>query len=69
MDDSRLTFTVKQTAELLGCSKSVIYELIRQDLIPHLHLGTRRIVVPKVALRRMLEASAELGTDTNYSGM
>ncbi|MFC1977063.1 helix-turn-helix domain-containing protein [Chloroflexota bacterium] len=56
MEEDRLTLTVKETAKQLGCSKGKMYELIRQELIPHLHLGARRIVVPKVALYRMLEA-------------
>ena len=49
----RLTITVAEAAIQLGISKGNCYEAIRQGSIPALRLG-RRIVIPKVALQRLL---------------
>lgn len=49
----RATLTVPETAELLGVSRDVVYEQIRQGAIPCLPLGRRKLV-PVPALKRML---------------
>ena len=49
MDDSRLVFTVVETAELLGISRTHAYELVARGELVHVRLG-RRIVVPRHAI-------------------
>lgn len=49
----RLTYTVTETAEVLGISRSLAYELVRTGQLPHLRLGGR-IVVPRVALQQLI---------------
>jgi len=53
--NERLTLTVQEAAELIGISRAHAYELVRQSTIPSLKLG-RRVVIPRRALERMLDA-------------
>jgi excisionase family DNA binding protein len=51
---SKLTYTVTETAKLLGISRSSAYECVRRGEIPSLTLG-RRVVVPRRALEALLD--------------
>ena len=53
-NDEALILTPDEARRLLKCSRGTIYEAIRQDSIPHIHLG-RKILIPKAALLKMLE--------------
>ena len=50
----RLTYTVPQAGEILGIGRNASYEAARTGQIPTIRIG-RRIVVPIIALERMLE--------------
>lgn len=50
-----MTLTVDEAAEALGVSRGLAYEAVRQGEIPSIRVG-RRILVPRQALTRMLEA-------------
>jgi len=52
-NSQRLTFTVKETARLLGISRGLAYELARTGQIPVIRFG-HRLLVSRVALERML---------------
>lgn len=52
----RKTYTVKQTAQILGMGINQTYEACRNDQIPNIKIG-RRILVPSVALDEMLRQS------------
>lgn len=52
--DGRVTITVNEAARLLGVSRGVAYEAVRQGQLPALHLGPRRVLVSVPALRRLL---------------
>jgi len=54
--EDRLVFTVEEAAALLGISRSFAYEAVQRGEIPSMRIG-RRILVPKAALQRFLEAS------------
>lgn len=54
VSEGRLTVTVAEAGRMLGVSRSLAFQLARQGVIPTLKLGSRRLVVPKVALQRML---------------
>ena len=54
----RLTLDVPAAGRLLGVSRVTAYQLAREGKIPTLRLG-RRLVVPKVALERMLESAGK----------
>jgi len=57
MSEGRLVVTITETAELLGISHGLAYELARAGHLPSLRLG-RRLVVPRVALMAWLERTA-----------
>jgi len=53
--ENRLVFTVEEAAQLLGISRSFAYEAVERGEIPSMRIG-RRILIPKVALSRLLES-------------
>ena len=53
----RRTFTVEETAELLGISRSTAYECVRTGEIPSLRFRSR-IVVPAQAIDALLTPDA-----------
>ena len=55
--ENKLVLTVPEAGELLGVSRAHAYLMVKMGQIPIIKLG-RRIVVPKVALEKML-AGAE----------
>ena len=53
----RETLTVAEAGKLLGISRNLAYDLVAQGKLPTLRLG-RRLVVPRVALQRLLEEAS-----------
>lgn len=49
-----LVLTAKETSKLLRISKTTVYDLIRQGVIPSIRFG-KKILVPRAALMRKLE--------------
>ena len=56
-DEGKLTLTVEQAAKLLGISRGLAYEMVKMGKIPAIRFG-RRVVVPRRALARLLEANS-----------
>ena len=54
MGDRSLVVTVEEAAVLLGISRSLAYELVRQGEIPSIRLG-RRLVIPRQRLLAFIE--------------
>ena len=52
----RSTLTVEEAAEVLGLSRAFAYEAVSRGEIPSIRIG-RRILVPKVALERLLNSA------------
>lgn len=52
-DEERLVYTVPEAGALVGLGKQAAYEAAKNGSLPTVKFG-RRIVVPKVALQRML---------------
>ena len=52
----RSTLTVEEAAEMLGLSRAFAYEAVNRGEIPAIRIG-RRILVPKVALERLLNSA------------
>ena len=50
----KLVLTVQETAEALGVSDDLVYELTAQGVLPCLHLG-RRKVIPRRAVDLLIE--------------
>ncbi len=52
----RLTFTVSESAAILGISRTTAYELVRSGALPCVRLG-RRIVITRRTLEKLLGTS------------
>ena len=52
----RLTLSVEEAAQALGISRAFAYESVRRGDIPHIKIG-RRLLVPKLALDRLLASA------------
>lgn len=59
--NDRMVLTVEECARLCGISRNLAYQLAREGSLPTIRLG-RRILVPKLALERML-AGADRRSD------
>ncbi len=57
LDQDKLTFTVPETAALLGISRAHAYEIVARHHLPAIRLG-RRVVIPRQALQDMLQSAA-----------
>jgi excisionase family DNA binding protein len=55
MSDRSLTYSITEAAELLGIGRNSAYEAATRGDLPAIKLG-RRLLVPKAALHRLLEA-------------
>jgi excisionase family DNA binding protein len=55
----RLTYSVREAAELLGLSKNSAYQACLKGEIPHLKIG-KRILIPKAQLERLLLGNGEV---------
>lgn len=58
----RLTYTVEEAGQVLGISRGLAYEMVREGTLPSLRLGERRIVVPKAALESLLAIAPKLAS-------
>lgn len=43
----KITFTVKEAAEIIGISPSKMYQLVKENRIPHISLGKRTVIPQK----------------------
>ena len=50
----KLTMTVEEAGELLGISRATAYALAKQGRLPVIRISDRRLIIPKVALQRLL---------------
>ncbi len=50
----RFTYSVTEAAEVLGISRTLAYELVARNQLPHVRFG-RRVLVPRKALMRLVE--------------
>lgn len=54
------TFTVNETASLLGLSRGSVYQGVMTGEIPSIRIGGR-ILVPKAALEKLLSGAGNVG--------
>jgi len=54
MQEERVTFTVEETARLLGIGRQIAYNRVKTGEIPVIKIG-RRLLVPRRALEKLLE--------------
>ncbi len=59
----RLVYSIPEAAHALHCSKSLLYDLVKADKVPHVHLSEKRVVIPVVALEIYLQTRSEGGSE------
>ncbi len=57
--DNRLVYSIPEAAHALHCSKSLVYDLVKADKLPHVHLSEKRVVIPVTALEQYLKEQSE----------
>jgi excisionase family DNA binding protein len=62
----RLTITVPEAARILGVSRMTAYTAVREGAIPSLRIG-RRVLIPRIALDRLLAQAGGASLETNLS--
>lgn len=55
----KLAVSVVEAAKLISVSKSTVYALIEQKIIPAVRVGEKRIIVPVKLLKEWLERQSE----------
>ncbi len=58
MNNEKITFTVSETASLLGLSRNSAFKGVMTGEIPHIRVG-KRILIPRRALEAMLESAGK----------
>ena len=61
------TYTVPEAAEALGIGRNAAYEAARTGQLPTIRIG-KRILVPVVALERLLDLDKHEGVDSIPNG-
>jgi len=56
-DNEPLVLTPKEAMKLLRCSRSVFYAGLKNGSIPAIHLGPRKVVIPRKKLMALLGAN------------
>jgi len=59
----RLVYSIPEAAIALHCSKSLLYDLVKADKLPHVHLSEKRVVIPVAALERYLHEQSGGGNE------
>jgi len=57
----RLVYSIPEAAHALHCSKSLVYDLVKADKIPHVHLSEKRVVIPVAVLELYLKEQSNGG--------
>lgn len=66
---SDLVGTVEQVAERLECDANFVRDLIRNNAIPYVRLGPRKVVVPWRALDEFLAERARQSLQTDVPAL
>lgn len=62
-DLSRLAYTAREVAAMLGVSERHVYESCRRDELPHLRIG-RRVIFPKRRFEQWLNGESDTAPRT-----
>lgn len=50
----KLALDIPEAAQALGISRATAYSLVREGKLPAIRISERRVIIPKVALERLL---------------
>jgi excisionase family DNA binding protein len=66
-EEERRTYLVEEAGAILGIGRSAAYAAVARGEIPHIRIG-RRILIPRRALDRLLEAQPTANREQVGSG-
>ena len=55
MATEKMTVSVEEMAALIGVSRSVAYQLVKEPDFPSIRVGGRRLIIPVKSLERWLD--------------
>ena len=58
MIDNKMTLTVEEMAEMIGISRSVAYQLVKERDFPVIRVSERRLIIPIKSLEKWLDERA-----------
>ena len=58
MAENKMTVTVEEMAEMIGISRSVAYQLVKEKDFPVIRVSERRLIIPIKSLEKWLESRA-----------
>jgi excisionase family DNA binding protein len=58
MSENKMTVTVEEMAEMIGISRSVAYQLVKEADFPVIRVSERRLIIPIKSLEKWLESRA-----------
>ena len=58
MATEKMTVSVEEMAALIGVSRSVAYQLVKEPGFPSIRVGGRRLIIPVKSLERWLDERA-----------
>lgn len=67
MEGNVLTLSVTEAARRLGIGRNLCYEAIRRGEIPVVRIGSKRLLVPVIALDQLLAGNSD-GPKGDQSG-
>lgn len=56
--ENKITVSVEEMAEMLGISRSVAYQIIKEKDFPVVRVSERRLIIPVKSLEKWLETRA-----------
>lgn len=62
-NNSVLAITPEEAFRQIGVSRALGYKLIKEGVIPAIRLGERRLLVPVVALEKLLDVNHDQETE------
>ncbi len=54
-NDETAVLTPKEAMKILRCSRSTLYASLKNGCIPCIHLGPRKVIIPRAKLMALLE--------------
>lgn len=58
MAENKMTITVEEMATMIGISRSVAYQLVKEPDFPVIRISERRLIIPIKSLEKWLETKA-----------
>jgi len=62
----KLAYSIKETAELLGCGLNRTYDMVHKNTLPHFRFG-KKIMIPASAISDLVDQQIQEQLDANIS--